>query len=180
MGAFIHVLWAVLLVAIVGICLAKFGKRPKSVGEPLVGFFCALIIACFGFALTVGSAEGTASSKHFFMYLIGSWLLLTFIEPKKRAPGLAAGLFFYVLCHRIEYRNLSHSSNYTDNPQERLALIKGLNKRRRRKGLAPIQNVQIQRGWHTWLTDLYEVKPPAGGNAASLDLSRLPDKPESE
>lgn len=145
----------------------------------MVGFFCALIIACFGFALTVGSAEGTASSKHFFMYLIGSWLLLTFIEPKKRAPGFTAVLFLYILCHRIEYMNLSHSSNYTDNPQERLALIKGLNKTRRRKGLAPIQNVKIQRGWHTWLTDLYEIKPPAGGRAAWRKLQGLPDKPES-
>lgn len=180
MGATIHILWMALLLVAMCICLAKFGKRPKNLWRPLVSLVLAFFIGCFGFVITVvGSSEGTRSATHFFMYLVGSWLLLTFVESMQRAAYLTVGLFIYVLCHRFEYMSLSISSSYTDNPKHRFEMVKELNDERQKKGLSPIRNVKIQDSWHTLLTGLYKVEPSAGGIADFRHLDDLPDTPKS-
>jgi hypothetical protein len=63
----------------------------------------------------------------------------------------------------MEYMNLAHSRDFTDNPEARMESIADINELRVKKGLPPVKNTEISPAWHTWLTNLQEVKPPFGG-----------------
>jgi hypothetical protein len=177
-----HAIWAILLIATPLLVLAKFGKRPKSLDRPLIAFVFAFWIGCLGFSFTYTKTthgEGSQwSDIHLLVYFIGSWLLLTFIESKKSAILLTAGFFACVSFYSMEYLTLADSSHYTDYPQNRLIKVKQLNEARQQKGLAPIKNVQVKRAWHTFLTGLYQVEPPAGSTEDFLDLGVLPHNPK--
>ena len=169
-----HIFWTVMGATLIAGCLWRFGKKPRQARIAFYGLLGALGFFCaFAAFSVVGTPEGTRSNSHFFGIFIGSWLLLTFIETKKRAIFLSFCFLFYVTALRIEYMNLAQSRSFTDNPKARLETIASINELRIKKKLSPIENTKIHPVWHTGLTNLQEVKPPFGDYKDFEDASSL-------
>ena len=162
-GIVAHIFWTVLGVVLVSGCLWRFGRKPQKSRYVLFGLLGTFVFVFAFVAFTVvGTPEGTRSNSHFYGILIGVWLLLTFVETKKLAWALSFCLLIYMFALRVEYMNLAQSRNYTDNPKVRLEEIKYINELRAKKNIPPVKNIEITPVWHTWLTNLQEIKPPFG------------------
>jgi hypothetical protein len=164
----LHIAGMLSAILLVAGCARVFGGR-TTLGRLLLGLFGSLLFGFLFVALTTFlSREGHPDRLQGIVWL-GTWVLLAYVRPPRRALLLSVGLFAYAWILSIQYVSLALSSRYTDAPEWRL---RGLRLREAAAAVAgdeqPARHgtpmrITIRPAAHTWLTGLYGVDPPAGG-----------------
>ena len=163
MAITLHLIGLLAVLLLTTISVVVFGHKPtgKNIG---VGLIIATLVACVFLCCTVVLYREGDSAR----LLVSLWLCIGAVatlipSPRKVAVGCVL-LFAYFFGLRFQYLSLATSAHYTDNPQWRTRNITRRNKMALGQGKPPGQEVVIRSTFHTWLTGLYAVEPPAGGS----------------
>jgi len=165
MAIAIHITGLLSVLFITGISLKIYGRKP-SVLRSTAGLAMA---GCMGFlylALTlIMSAEGNSWRLPCLLFLCVA-MIGACVQPFRKSALISLGLFIYCLCLGCQYSYLARTSRYTDNPEWRLHQIRAKAKHEGKKYPINPNQVSIRATAHTWLTGLYRVDPPAGGESS--------------
>lgn len=163
MQASIHAILILLVTGLIVACSVGYGKKQLSIIRALTGLCMGLLAAFTLLILTaVGSDEGINAITLPLLLLIGNWAFWTFIESQGRIIGFSGLLFIIIFFLKLQYMGLAVTMRYTDNPAARLTWVRYYQNKGK---YAKQPQVHIRSAWHTWLTQLYEVDPPAPGVA---------------
>jgi hypothetical protein len=158
----LHIVGLALVVLVTAIYLRVYAQRP-SVRRLFNGLVTAVLLtAVLTSITTVLSREGN-STRLPLLFFLCTWSVSSSFRSARGAALAVAGLLVYFLALSFQHLYLATSSSYTDNPRARQRSIALANQSLTKQHTDLLPSVEIRPTWHTWLTELYVVQSPVGG-----------------